>query len=128
MPNSQNTHSPQLSIGSNDMWVPGSSQAHNDVVLSQGSSQSVFHRSSQVSFSDSLTDDSEVINEFDLNFETEANEESSSKVIFQAFIEELLRDVDETDSKDKVFTPVFVLRFTLLFNIFVSFAGGIRQI
>eukprot|EP00794_Sanderia_malayensis_P019435 gene19435-21359_t len=124
VPNSHHSTSPQLSFGSNDIWAPTAKQAplndnsnnnndhhhqHNDVILSQGSSQSsMLNRSTQASFSESMTDDSEAVNEFDLNFECDAakrdlNPSSDSNQLLQAFVEELLytEELEEEEMVDQ---------------------------
>ena len=93
--------SPELEISTDGTWSPSNSQAHSDLVLSQGSQRTNLNWSSQVSFSDSLTDDSENIHEFDLCFGgAEGGDKGHSeptenvKKTFQTYVDELLENFE----------------------------------
>ena len=101
VPNLDRLTSPELEISTDGTWSPSNTQAHSDLVLSQGSQRTNLNWSSQVSFSDSLTDDSENIHEFDLCFggaeggvKEHPEPTENVKKTFQTYVDELLENFE----------------------------------
>ncbi|XP_065063886.1 uncharacterized protein LOC135690297 [Rhopilema esculentum] len=90
VPNWDRSTSPELKITKDTNWSPSEIQAS----FPQGRSRGSMPMSSQLSFSDSLTDDSENMHEFDLYFEKEANSKEEQGNTFQTYVNDVFNTLE----------------------------------
>ena len=90
VPNWDRSTSPELKITKDTNWSPSENQAS----FPQGRSRGSMPMSSQISFSDSLTDDSENMHEFDLYFEKEASSKEEQGNTFQAYVNDVFNTLE----------------------------------
>ena len=92
----ESSTSPLINVPGSEVWTPGSevwTPGNNN--NPEAVTDSVLHRSSHVSFGDSLTDDSEAVHQLDLSFDGLASSDKETKRMFEAYVDDLLECYSE---------------------------------